>query len=182
MHVVNVVWRGQVKKRFGLRKTKRRVARKNVLSSSFQNKQPQQVIIKFFNDSTMLLFKTGKFRIMGRTLSLADALKNVCIVTSLKTRKIPVLELQTMTAVHTFDHHLYLDILRNLIQGNSRSTLCRYDAEHFPAVQVVKYKPIHVNVFATGKIVICGLKDLQVGEKILNELEPMLMLAHVQTV
>src|SRR5438093_12933394 len=108
MHAVNVVWRGRVWKRFNLKKTRSKLVSK-VQSAVFQNKQPQQVIVKFFDGSTLLLFKTGKFKIMGRAITHNDMLKNACIVTRLKSRKIPVLELQTMTAVHVHPDYIHLD-------------------------------------------------------------------------
>ena len=122
----------------------------------------------------MLLFKTGTFRVMGKNLDCDTAQSNACIVLRTKTRRIPNIILQTMAGVYNWPQRLHLDKLSIQIQGDERKTQCHYDAEHFPAVQIIRHKPIHVNAFATGKIVFCGLKTIDSATEIIIDLLPVL--------
>ena len=45
-----------------------------------------------------------------------------------------------------------------------------YEPELFPAVLIRKYKPLSVNVFSTGKIMICGVRDMDLVHNIMKEL------------
>ena len=65
---------------------------------------------------------------------------------------IPDIKLQTMTACFTYPHRVSLPLLADNIKS-------RYEPERFPAVHVRKYAPINVNVFASGKVVMMGLRD-----------------------
>ena len=37
----------------------------------------------------------------------------------------------------------------------------QYERELFPAVLLKKYKPVSVNVFSSGKIIMCGVRDIE---------------------
>src|SRR5277367_2274560 len=136
-----------------------------------------QLIIKFLDASTMIMFKTGKFRIMGKCIFRDKACYNASSVTRLVHDCAPLIDLQTMTVVYTHSHRLDLALLSTLLQGSERKTQCHYEAEHVPAVQIISYKPIHVNVFASGKVIICGVKNSKSIDTILNQLVPTLLRA-----
>ena len=53
-----------------------------------------------------------------------------------------------------------------------KSLPLQHEAELFPAVLIKKYKPISVNVFSSGKIIMCGVKDIQQVEDIMQDLLP----------
>ena len=36
---------------------------------------------------------------------------------------------------------------------------CVYEPELLPALRLREYKPISVNIFNTGKVIVCGLRD-----------------------
>jgi len=57
-----------------------------------------------------------------------------------------------MTATHNYERTI------DLIKLADEPDTC-YNAELFPAVQIKTFKPIHINVFASGKIIVCGVKD-----------------------
>ena len=80
-----------------------------------------------------------------------DAHFNIFSVTNLY-NDIPNITLQTMTARFTFPHRVHLALLADNIDSY-------YNAESFPAVRILKYKPISINVFASGKVIITGLRD-----------------------
>ena len=181
--IVNTVWKGVVCTTFCLSRLCLLAASNPIVrTATCQNSQPNQLIIKFVNDATMLVFKTGKFRIIGKTLSHAEALGLAASITMMMHACPPLIELQTMTAVYTHPQHINLPTLATLVQGSEHKTQCHYDAEHFPAVQIICWNPTHVNVFASGKVIICGLKTLAAAEKIISELLLMLTPSNVHSI
>jgi TATA-box binding protein (TBP) (component of TFIID and TFIIIB) len=160
---VNEVWRGQMNVPVvDLAMLRRRLAVNKAVNSIIQTvrhqtRQPEQLIIKFRDASTMLMFKSGKFRIMGGADSL-DMHFNIYRVTCMF-NCVPDVLFQTMTATCQFPHTINL---------NSLTTLpSRYNPEIFPALQLLSYKPISVNVFASGKVTICGLKELDFAQQVI---------------
>ena len=86
---------------------------------------------------------------------------NIFIVSVLY-KCIPDIIFQTMTATCQFPSIVNLNNF-----ANNTSLVTRYNPELFPAVQVLNYKPISVNVFASGKVTICGLKDLDFAQQVI---------------
>src|SRR5271167_2393377 len=124
--VVNAVWSGSMTNPVDLLQLQQLCsALVSVRSVKLQVEQPMQLIIKFDDGSTMLVFRTGKFRIMGKMDDL-DAHFNIFSVTLLY-NDIPNIKLQTMTACFTFPHHVDLALLADNIDSY-------YNAETFPAV------------------------------------------------
>ena len=161
---MNSVWRGQLRRMVDLVGLRGMVeALHNVSSAKHQTKQPEQLIIRFVDGSTMLIFKSGKFRIMGGKIDDLDCHFNIFSISTLY-KEIPNIVLQTMTATYAYPYKINLGELANNIESS-------YSAEIFPAVHVLKYKPISVNVFASGKVVICGLKDFSTAQRIEEELD-----------
>jgi TATA-box binding protein (TBP) (component of TFIID and TFIIIB) len=115
--------------------------------------------VKFRDGSTMLVFKSGKFRIMGGKIDDLTAYFNIFKVAELCTHKTPKIILQTMTSTFSFPHKVNLALLANNIESH-------YNAESFPAVHIRKFKPLNVNVFASGKVIITGLKEEEVARDI----------------
>ena len=71
-----------------------------------------------------------------------------------------------MTVKVLFGHCL------NLIQLHKLITQSVLELEIFPALQIRKYKPISVNVFTTGNVILCGVKKVDDVDHIINELTP----------
>ena len=131
--------------------------------------------MKFRDKSTMLIFKTGKFRIMGGVDDL-DAHFNIFSVTSLHHHNYPNIVLQTLTAAYSYTFNINLDKLSREVQ------CCYYNPESFPAVQIRQFKPIHVNVFASGKVTITGLKDIERAREIEDLLDRYMCCIHPNNV
>ena len=70
--------------------------------------------------------------------------------------KIDNLEIQSITITHNVGHQINLLKLAQLMPCTDYT----YEPELFPALRMTKFNPVCVNVFATGKIVILGLKSL----------------------
>ena len=63
----------------------------------------------------------------------------------------PEIHLQSMTVKVSTGKRI------NLIQLQTLITPSTLELELFPALMIQKYKPISVNVFATGNIIFCGI-------------------------
>jgi TATA-box binding protein (TBP) (component of TFIID and TFIIIB) len=111
----------------------------------------------------MLIFNSGKFRIMGGKIDDLEAHANIFDVARLCARHIPKIKLQTMTSTFKFPNRINLALLADNIES-----YC--NLEQFPAVHVHKFKPMCVNVFASGKAIITGLQDEEVANDIETEL------------
>jgi TATA-box binding protein (TBP) (component of TFIID and TFIIIB) len=109
---------------------------------SFRVHPPIMVVVRMTNGLTLLVFKTRKCRIMGATstnISIPDYITNV--------------RLQSMTITFNLGHTVNLI---GMHEANLSST--GYEAEIFPALHLRQYHPIHVNIFASGRVVLTGVK------------------------
>ena len=76
----------------------------------------------------------------------------------------PNISTQSFTSVAKLGHGVNLNKLAE------RNDTC-YQPEIFAAVCMTNYKPLSVNVFHTGSVVVCGLRDPEYIFVILNELK-----------
>jgi TATA-box binding protein (TBP) (component of TFIID and TFIIIB) len=109
-----------------------------------------------------MIFPSGKFRIMG----MVDELAATCKVYELFAKlnfEFPPITLQTMTVKLKFNP-VNLYSLSGLIKS-------QLNLEIFPALMITKYKPVSVNVFASGAVMICGVKDLSIVNEIEQDLK-----------
>jgi len=65
----------------------------------------------------------------------------------------PPIQLQSLTVAVNLGCVVNLNRLRDACGEN-----VMYEPELFPSLRLCKYKPMCVNVFNSGKIIICGLK------------------------
>src|SRR5271156_1273963 len=109
--VVNSVWRGEMQLSVSLQELLVLcLTLEHVREARLQSKQPQQLIIRFKDGSTMLVFKSGKFCSMGGKIDDLDAHFNIYRVTGLL-EQYPVIMIQTMTATFTYPHQINLALL-----------------------------------------------------------------------
>ena len=113
---------------------------------------------------TVILFSSGSFRVMG----CADAIKAAFLLYSCLEKidddDIPELYCQSYTSRTKLSRKINL------------SKLCEcddtfYEPELFAAVRMIKYNPVSVNVFSTGAIVACGLKEPEDFYPIINDID-----------
>jgi len=140
---VNVNYRGKMKHPINLKSL-------NVPNSKL-HARPHQLVIKDKN-GTVILFSSGRFRVMG----CVDAVEASCLAFKytflIDSNDIPEIYSQSYTS-HT---KLKYDVnLHKLSQCDDTF----YEAELFAAVRMLKYNPVSVNVFSSGSIVACGLKE-----------------------
>ena len=161
--VQNVNYKGSLDKRIDLHK---------MLIFAFAKlcNYPFQLTIKD-DAGTLMFFSSGKYRLMG--FKTEDDLEATCVVYKytkfIDPEYIPSLVLQSMTVKSHFGKCINLHKLSQLIES-------RLELELFPCLTIRKYKPVSVNVFATGSIIMCGIKDIEFSKSILSELKPLMTL------
>ena len=120
---------------------------------------PHQRIFNVFDGSVKLIvFRSGKCRLMGLKEPLQSTHELPYVVHNL--------EIQSATVVMNFRSEI------NILRLSHALPLCEriYEPELFPALRLTKYRPMCVNVFASGKIVILGLKDLSNQERLKEDI------------
>ena len=80
----------------------------------------------------------------------------------------PKLKLQTMTVVADLPGPINLYNFAKECDGGNMKPF--YDFELFSAVKLSSFRPVCVNVFATGKMIMCGIKDLKCADNILSDI------------
>ena len=130
--------------------------------------KPSQLVIKD-EKGTVICFSNGKMRIMG-CIDELEATFLVYKYTMMLDNDFnfqPVYS-QSMTVRVVYNSPI------NLIKYSNESTSSlplQYEPELFPAVHIKKYKPISVNVFSSGKIIMCGIRDIQQVEDIMQDIK-----------
>ena len=105
------------------------------------------------NGYTVLFFKGNKCRLMGST-SIPN---NIPFDIQFKS-------LQSMTITHDLCKSI------NLIDLSKR-TRCIYEPEIFPCLQLLDYKPLCCNVFASSKLVLTGVRNIEQATKIIKHVQ-----------
>jgi len=130
--------------------------------------KPSQLVVKDEN-GTVIFFSNGKMRIMG-CIDELDATFLAYKYTMMLDDDYnfqPVFA-QSMTVRVVYNQMINLPKFAR----ECKSLPLQYETELFPAVLIKKYKPISVNVFSSGKIIMCGVKDIQQVEDIMQDLLP----------
>jgi TATA-box binding protein (TBP) (component of TFIID and TFIIIB) len=141
--VVNANYRGKLKNPIILKKI-------NVPNSKY-HLIPHQLVIKD-EKGTLVLFTSGKFRVMGCIDELEATFLAYKYIEQVCSDDYPDISIQSYTSVAKLGHDVNLYKL-----AQCKDTI--YEPEIFAAVRMSKYKPISVNVFHTGSVVVCGLKQ-----------------------
>ena len=122
---------------------------------------PVQRVIKLQPHGTMLVFPSGKYRLMGMKGGQATA-------------KLPYLpatiQLQSCTVTDDLKCKINLIDLSRLLT----SARCYFEPEIFPGLKLIEYKPICVNVFSTGKLVLLGVKDPATVDQLLLQIKDLI--------
>ena len=101
---------------------------------------------------TLILFSSGKFRVMGCVDAVDATFFAFTYTNKIDSDDVPEIYSQSYTS------HTKLGYNVNLCKlSMCEKTL--YEPELFTAVRMMKYNPVSVNVFSSGSIVACGLKE-----------------------
>lgn len=109
---------------------------------------PVQKAMPLENGGVIILFHSGKCRVMGLKKPIT---KQMVLPYELK-----CIKLQSATLVTHIGHDINLIMLAKTLTSRT----CMFEPELFPALRLLHFNPICVNVFSSGKIVILGVKTL----------------------
>lgn len=125
----------------------------------FPYSKPQQIVDRT-KKHTVLIFKSGNCRIMGckKPIRMQDLQYNIKNI-----------KIQSITVTANVEQKINLYLLNEKLKHQ-----CMYEPELFPAMRYLKYNPLCVNIFSSGKIMILGLSTLQYHsqvESIINDIK-----------
>ena len=133
--------------------------------------KPAQLVIQD-EKGTLVFFSNGKLRIMGCIDELDAtflAYKYTMMLDDDDCNFQPVYT-QSMTVRVVLNKKINIASFVDVCTSSLISF--RYEPEFFPAVHITKYKPISINVFSTGKIIMCGVREIDQVQNIIQELKP----------
>ena len=115
----------------------------------FRPHPPQMHVCKC-KDCTIIIFKSGKCRIMGcrQPLQRLDNLPFKLQIIGILSVTVKF-DMPTSVSLYHLGRYCYKNNLRYL-----------YEPELFPALRLSMFDPLCVNVFASGKCIILGIKHL----------------------
>lgn len=116
------------------------------------SKKPRQCVVKSFY--SVIIFESGKCRIMGCKKPINGIVYCEFLVIQIEC-------IQSITVTSHLGQSINLYKLSNVLD-------CCFEPELFPALRINKYNPLCVNVFASGKIVIVGLKTFEYQKIIID--------------
>jgi len=155
--VRNANYKGTMKHSIELPKLHRKIP------NSTLYKKPHQLVVKD-PKGTILFFRSGKFRVMG-CIDELDATFLVYSYTNLiNDGEFPPVTLQSYTSTS----HLGFRVSLEKMAATTDAFI--YEPELFPALRIREYNPASVNVFTTGKVIVCGLRDADQMSDILIKL------------
>jgi len=121
---------------------------------------PTQKILRFQCDdkcATMIIFPSGKCRVMGIKKPLTCYM-NLPL-------KVEKLKIQSITITTNFHSDINLIKLAKVLPPRS----FWFEPEIFPALRLLCFNPLCVNIFASGKVVIMGLKHISKHDTIVRK-------------
>ena len=113
---------------------------------------------------TIIFFSSGKFRVMGCIDDMEATFLAYKYTAEIDNNDFP----QVIAQSYTSRLHVGFKVILASLSKYTQKVL--YEPELFPAARMCKYKPLSVNIFYTGAIVICGLREPDDIYKILDEL------------
>src|SRR5271156_4423858 len=134
----------------------------NKIPNSILHKKPHQLVVKDIK-GTILFFRSGKFRVMGCIDELDATFLAYRYTLLISDKEFPTGTLQSYTS----NSHLGFKV--NLEKMAATSNIAVYEPELFPALRIRKYYPASVNVFTTGKVIVCGLRDADLMSDIIDD-------------
>ena len=79
------------------------------------------------------------------------------------TEEMPALELQTMTVTAQVENWQKANFARFI---RERGLKTYHDFEIFSALRITQFNPVCVNLFSSGKLVMCGVKSIEQAKEI----------------
>ena len=115
---------------------------------------PQMLTYKAKSGETLLVFASGKCRIMG-------CKSHITSTNNMFPIPVCITHVQSVTACINLGYTINLYNLAMTIGIQD----CMFEPEIFPALRITRrFNPLCVNVFASGKVVVLGLKTIHIGK------------------
>ena len=155
--VCNANYRADLKHSVDLSKLHKKIP------NSTLHMKPHQLVVK---DSlgTVLFFASGKIRVMGCIDELEATFLVYTYTTLISNSEFPPISLQSYTSNSHLGFRVSLYKIAAAVEG------AVYEPELFPALRIREYNPVSVNVFTTGKVIVCGLRNAEQMCDILSKL------------
>ena len=163
--VVNANFKGDYGKPINLHKLHKRVVNSKLQYAPFQ------LVIRDLK-GTIIVFSNGKFRVMGCIDELEASFMPFAYLQKIKRRpmnKFPLITLQSYTLKCNLGFKVDLPKLSAALLTAEVPYV--YEPELFPALLLKKYKPISMNIFSTGTVMVCGIKNYDEMYTILPQLK-----------
>jgi TATA-box binding protein (TBP) (component of TFIID and TFIIIB) len=133
------------------------------IPNSFLHKKPHQLVVKD-PKGTIMFFQSGKFRVMGCVDELEATFLVYKYTKFVNDDEFPPVTLQSYTSTS----HLGFKVILENMAASSNAFL--YEPELFPSLRISEFNPASVNLFTTGKVIVCGLRDADEMTNILSKL------------
>ena len=127
---------------------------------SYSDYRPHQIVIKL-GFCSVLIFNTSKIRFMGKA-TFESVQSTLDFITSILDSHV-VVPLCKVTETVVFKLNKSNINLYKLVFN---AQPCVLELELFPALSLNLWKPLHVNVFSTGKVVLLGKNALDKKDEI----------------
>ena len=138
-----------------------------VVSSStelqFRKETPIQATYRT-SEFTIVVFKNHKCRIMGAKKPITQSQLNKLPF------KIMLDCLQSCAFTINFGSIINLHNLHNAL-GSQKAL---YEPEIFPALRLIAFKPLCINIFSSGKCVILGYKSTKLEDKLVQQIHSLI--------
>jgi TATA-box binding protein (TBP) (component of TFIID and TFIIIB) len=165
MQVVNVVYRT----RLNIRNLDLKHLSDVIPNSVLRVGRPTQLCVEI-DKVKVLLFCGGGIRVMGKGMMTTDcicnevlAYGNLLSVLEHFTEEVPTLEIQTMTITTQIENWKKCNFAKYIQQCGLRTS---HDFETFSALRITHFNPVCVNLFSSGKLVMCGIKCMRQAQEI----------------
>ncbi len=135
----------------------------NIKGGTLYSWRPRMVLVRY-KSSTILIFSSGKFRIMGSPTHHREALRQFLSRNN---------TLKLVSPVRIQSHTVYFKLGRDVNFTNYANNphFAREPEIFTPSLQFINnIGAEHVNIFAKGKVIITGAKSIQRSIDIIREL------------
>ena len=161
---MNRIYRGQIELRGEFNHILEGV-KHGELRVHYHSRRPHMYTIRLVDCWTLLLFPSGRFRIMGK--ANFDPVNIVVYLTKCIPHSKVICEpqLQSDTFILTFRKQI------NLYYYSQHSQYTEYEPEIFPSLRLNLWRPIMVNIFSSGKAVVMGREARQFLDQIYTHID-----------
>ena len=115
---------------------------------------PQQLVYPCANGIKLVIFKSGKCRIMG----CKERLRKHLYLSYHFPLPIKQWHLQSLSVNSNYGTSINLHYLAQRLGSHN----CTYEPEIFPGLRLLYFRPLCVNVFASGRIMILGVRTFKI--------------------